>query len=143
MSRRAGALAGVAALVLTGCGVSMPESGPVVERTTTTTSRDDGSVNINPRRPGKGDSPEQIVRGFLDAMQATPAVKTSVAREFLTREARADWQPPRCSPAVTTAAAAERARAAKHRPRATSPCRPVSPSVAAGWSHAARSTRRT
>jgi hypothetical protein len=93
MTRRAAALAGIAALVLTGCGVSMPESGPVVDTTTTTTSRDDGSVNINPRRPGKGDSPEQIVRGFLDAMQATPAVKTSVAREFLTREARADWQP--------------------------------------------------
>ncbi len=94
MTRRAAALAGIAGLLLTGCGVvSMPESGPVVDTTTTTTGRDDGSVNINPRRPGKGDSPEQIVRGFLDAMQATPAVKTSVAREFLTQGAREDWQP--------------------------------------------------
>jgi hypothetical protein len=93
MTRRTAALAVVAGLALAGCGVSMPESGPVVETTTSASTRDDGSVNINPRRPGKGDTPEQIVRGFLEAMTATPAIRTSVAREFLTRDARADWQP--------------------------------------------------
>jgi hypothetical protein len=94
MNRRtAAASAAVAGLVLAGCGVSMPRSGPVVETRTSASTRDDGSVNINPRRPGKGDTPEQIVRGFLEAMTATPAIRTSVAREFLTREARSDWQP--------------------------------------------------
>ena len=33
------------------------------------------------------------MRGFLDAMTATPPIQTSVAREFLTQEARDDWQP--------------------------------------------------
>lgn len=92
MRRRTTALA-LACLALTGCGVSMPERGPVVEISTTGSQRDSGGVVINPRRPGAGDSPERIVRGFLDAMTATPPIQTSVAREFLTQEARADWQP--------------------------------------------------
>jgi hypothetical protein len=33
------------------------------------------------------------VAGFLDAMTATPAVRTSVAREFLAKDARDSWQP--------------------------------------------------
>lgn len=95
MTRRttvAAALAG-ACLVATGCGVTMPDSGPVHVTTATASDRDDGSVSIKPRRPGKGDSPAQIVKGFLDAMRATPAVTTTVAREFLTKEAADDWQP--------------------------------------------------
>ncbi len=87
------ALVSVAALLASGCGVSMPESGPVVETTTNASRRDDGAVNINPRRPGKDDTPEEIVRGFLEAMTATPAITTSVAREFLTQDARTSWQP--------------------------------------------------
>ncbi len=87
------ALVSVAALLATGCGVSMPESGPVVETTTTASQSDDDAVNINPRRPGKDDTAEEIVRGFVEAMTATPAIRTSVAREFLTQDARATWQP--------------------------------------------------
>ena len=79
--------------LLSGCGVSLPQSGPVVETTTTGSSREDGTVNINPRRPRVGDTPDLIVRGFLDAMTATPAVRTEVAREFLTDQAKASWQP--------------------------------------------------
>ena len=86
------ALAG-ACLVLTACGVAMPDSGPVHVTSATPSDRDDGAVSIKPRLPGKGDSPDQIVKGFLDAMRATPAITTSVAREFLTQEASADWQP--------------------------------------------------
>ena len=86
------AVVGLVAL-LAGCGVSLPQSGPVVETDTTGSSREDGTVNINPRRPREGDTPELIVRGFLDAMTATPAVRTEVAREFLTDEAKATWQP--------------------------------------------------
>ena len=71
----------------------MPHSGPVHITTATGSDRDDGSVTINPRGPGKGDTPGQIVKGFLDAMRATPAITTTVAREFLTTEASDNWQP--------------------------------------------------
>jgi hypothetical protein len=95
MRRRPAAIAVLvgACLIGTGCGVTMPDTGPVHVTTATASNRDDGSVSIKPRRPGKGDSPDQIVKGFLDAMRATPAVTTTVAREFLTQEASDDWQP--------------------------------------------------
>jgi len=91
--RRLPAAVAAACLVLTGCGVTMPHTGPVHVTTATGADRDDGSVTIDPRRPGKGDTPDQIVKGFLDAMRATPAITTTVAREFLTTEARDSWQP--------------------------------------------------
>jgi hypothetical protein len=84
---------GAASLLLTGCGVGMPDSGPVQETSADGSHRDDGSVNIAPLRPGKGDSADQIVTGFIDAMRATPAITTSVARQFLTKQASATWQP--------------------------------------------------
>jgi hypothetical protein len=97
MSRRAlvslVSLLSLAALLASGCGVSMPESGPVVATTVGRSEGDDGSVNINPRRPSKDASPEDIVRGFIEAMTATPAIKTSVAREFLTKDAQSTWKP--------------------------------------------------
>ena len=94
MTRRTAlVIVSLAALLLSGCGISMPESGPVVETTAGSTRSEDDTVNINPRRPGKDDTPEEIVRGFIEAMAATPAIKTSVAREFLTKEARTTWQP--------------------------------------------------
>ena len=96
MRRRAAAVLSslaAACLVLTGCGVGMPDSGPVHETSAEGTHRDDGSVNIRPLRPGKGDSPDQIVTGFIDAMRATPAITTSVARQFLTKQASTAWQP--------------------------------------------------
>ena len=83
----------VASLVLAGCGIGMPDSGQVNETTTTGSNRDEQPANIDPPRPKKGDSPDDIVNGFLDAMTATPAVQTSVAREFLTEEASASWEP--------------------------------------------------
>jgi|1186.fasta_scaffold00802_3 hypothetical protein len=82
-----------ACLVLTGCGVAMPHSGPVHETTLAGSDRDELPPNIDPPRPTKGASREEIVAGFLDAMTATPAVRTSVAREYLTKEASDSWQP--------------------------------------------------
>ena len=92
---RASAWAALAAacLVLTGCGVAMPHSGPVRETTLAGSDRDELPPNIDPPRPTKGASREEIVAGFLDAMTATPAVRTSVAREYLTKEASDTWQP--------------------------------------------------
>jgi hypothetical protein len=83
----------LACLATAGCGVTMPDSGPVRESTTSGSARDDEPASIDPPGPGPGDSREEILRGFLYAMRATPAVRTSVAREFLTREASVDWKP--------------------------------------------------
>jgi hypothetical protein len=93
MRRRTAAWAAAVCLVLSGCGIGMPDSGQVNETTTTGSTRDDQPANIDPPRPKKGASREDIVNGFLDAMTATPAVRTSVAREFLTQDASESWQP--------------------------------------------------
>ena len=76
---------------LAGC-VSMPDSGPVVE------TRSSGGVStqqgpyINPRPPRPGDTRADVVKGFLNAMTATP-LQTNTAREFLTEDAAAAWTP--------------------------------------------------
>lgn len=83
----------VVSLAAAGCGIAMPDSGGVHITTTTAGDREEGSTSIKPRLPGKGDSPDQVVKGFIEAMRATPAINTGVAREFLTTEARDSWQP--------------------------------------------------
>lgn len=93
MRRRTAAWAAAAGLVLSACGIGMPDSGKVTETTTTGSDRADQPANIDPPRPKKGASQEDIVNGFLDAMTATPAVRTSVAREYLTQDASAGWKP--------------------------------------------------
>ena len=59
----------------------MPDSGPVVETTSTARDRDDssGSASAHGAR-GKGDSADEIVKGFLDAMTATPDPDRTSAR---------------------------------------------------------------
>ncbi len=95
MRRRTAVVAalGVACLLLTSCGVGIPDSGPVHETSADGSDRGDGSVNIRPLRPGKGASAEEIVTGFIDAMRATPAITTSVARQYLMPQAAKTWQP--------------------------------------------------
>ncbi|MEP9364238.1 LpqB family beta-propeller domain-containing protein [Nocardioides sp. CN2-186] len=84
-------VAAVAALLLTGC-VQMPDSGPVTESHSDTRVSAGSGVYINPRPPQQGASTTDIVRGFLAAMQATP-IQTKTAREFLSDEAAASWDP--------------------------------------------------
>jgi hypothetical protein len=48
----------------------------------------------NPKGPQPGDSPADVVNGFLVAMTATP-LQTVTAREFLTPQAQSQWQPQR------------------------------------------------
>lgn len=88
---RAGAAAVLASLLLAGC-VSLPHEGPVVETETSGQGAQTDAMNINPRGPQPGQSPSEVVKGFLDAMQATP-IRTTVAREFLSRRARDTWSP--------------------------------------------------
>jgi hypothetical protein len=78
-------------LLPVGC-VRLPESGPVVE------THSGGSTTINepayiiPKPPQAGDSAADVVKGFLDAMTAFPTELT-VARQFLSVEGRASWNP--------------------------------------------------
>lgn len=95
MSRRTG-VAGVLVLaaLLAGCA-SVPTSGPVETATETrTTDTAAGVPAIDPQPPVAGASPAEVVRGFLDALQASP-VSTSVAGRYLTSSARSRWRPER------------------------------------------------
>ena len=86
-----GALA--VATVVSGCA-QIPRSGPVVEvqdRQQTVFSQ---GLYYNPKGPQPGDSPADIVTGFLVAMTATP-LQTRTAQQFLTSSAQARWQPQR------------------------------------------------
>ena len=90
MRLRSLALAAAALLSLAACA-SIPDSGPVNE----------GDADVSPveplvpiqEGPNSGDSPEAIVRGFLTASAGGVATDFSVAREFLTQEAAAEWDP--------------------------------------------------
>ncbi|WP_210504534.1 LpqB family beta-propeller domain-containing protein [Nocardioides xinjiangensis] len=85
--------AAAASVLLAGC-VQMPTSGPVVESEVTTGADDVPGISFNPRPPQEGQAAADIVKGFFDAMRATP-VRTSVARQFLSREAAEAWVPER------------------------------------------------
>jgi hypothetical protein len=89
--RSVAALALVLALAATGC-VSMPHGGPVVETRSQGDVASDSGIYINPKPPQDGDSRPEIVAGFLAAMTATP-IQTDVAREFLTEDGAAAWDP--------------------------------------------------
>jgi hypothetical protein len=93
-ARAAGLMAGLgAALMLSSC-VRLPETGPVVvSKQQGLTGPVEGPYS-DPRRPQAHATPGQIVTGFLNAMTAVP-LQTQVARQYLTAEGRARWQPKR------------------------------------------------
>lgn len=85
-------LALCAVLLSTAC-VRMPSEGPVTEVDTEATgSSSPGTYDYDPQPPQVGESPTEIVAGFLEAMKATPS-RTSVASQFLTPGARQRWAP--------------------------------------------------
>lgn len=88
-ARSAGLL--LAAALLAGC-VRMPTSGPVVESEVTAGAEDVPGISFDPRPPQEGEPAADIVDGFFEAMKATP-VSTTVARQFLSREAAESWTP--------------------------------------------------
>ena len=81
------------ALAVSGC-VRMPESGPVVETKSGGAVNEQPGISIDPRPPQAGASAPDIVKGFLDAMTATP-IQTNVAKQFLAKDAQASWNPER------------------------------------------------
>ncbi len=78
-------------VVLPGC-VRLPESGPVVETESEGSLDAPPAISIDPKPPQAGEGPEQIVSDFLEAMTATP-ISTNVARQYLTSDADAAWNP--------------------------------------------------
>ena len=90
MRLRLVACLGAALLALAACA-SIPDSGPVNE----------GNADVSPveplvpiqEGPNPGDDPTAIVRGFLTAAAGGIATDFSVAREFLTADAAAGWDP--------------------------------------------------
>ena len=80
----------LAAAVLTGC-VSFPESGPVhrgIEG-----APEPEAISLVAEEPQPGDSPEQIVRGFLNGAAAGTTDDFGVARSYLTDESAEVWNP--------------------------------------------------
>jgi len=80
------------AAALAGC-VGMPSGGPVVStRDRTNPISAAGAAFIRPLPPQDGQSRTQIVRGFINAMQAWPS-DLSTAKQYLTSDAAAAWSP--------------------------------------------------
>ena len=78
-------------LVLTGCA-QIPTSGPVGTAEPVGGSDAQPNYVFSPSGPAPGDSPEEIVRGFITAGTGVQD-DYATAREFLTSEAAASWQP--------------------------------------------------
>lgn len=91
--RRPVALVGVLAAVL---GLSacarMPTDGPVTQVQTSSETAAPPGIDFDPKPPQPGESASEIVTHFLEAMKARP-ITTSVARQFLSQDAQADWHP--------------------------------------------------
>lgn len=75
---------------LAGCA-SLPESGPAqaIDRA----EQVSGGAVLDPKGPATGATPEDIVSGFLQASSAGFSDDFLVARQFLTAEASAAWNP--------------------------------------------------
>jgi hypothetical protein len=88
VSRSAVVLLVSAVLALTGCS-TVPTSSPTVQ-ITQAAPRPDSTVTIEPLSPDPGATPDQIVRGFIDAAASTVRGHP-VAREHLTPAAARTW----------------------------------------------------
>jgi hypothetical protein len=78
----------LAVLLLAGCS-TVPSSSPTV-RITQAAAPPAGAVGIEPPAPVPGATPEEIVRGFIDA-NASTVRDHPVARQYLTEEAAETW----------------------------------------------------
>jgi hypothetical protein len=74
-----------------GC-VGLPDEGPVEEAQTSGSGTRADAMAINPLGPQPDQSPSEVVKGFLDAMRATP-IRDDIAREFLSERAKSEWNP--------------------------------------------------
>jgi hypothetical protein len=81
------------ATTTTAC-VGMPDTGPVVPADVPARSDPQVSVERRAQPPQEGESSQNIVQGFLQAMQAYP-VDLRTSRKFLTSEEQDSWNPSR------------------------------------------------
>lgn len=77
--------------VLSAC-VGIPRGGSVQDGGTVEGDGGDVDVNFIAPGPAEGATPEQILRGFIDAA-ASPQNNYEIAREFLAPALRSDWDP--------------------------------------------------
>lgn len=93
MTGARGRALGLVLLVLVLCGCStLPVSGDIRTDPAGSGEATNQAPYFAPPGPGADDTPDQIVRGFLLAMQANPP-STAVARSFLSSRAKATWRP--------------------------------------------------
>jgi hypothetical protein len=78
-------------LATTAC-VGVPDTGPVVSADDQVRTQPEADVERRAQRPQEGQSAQEVVTAFLQAMTAYP-VRTDVARQFLATDARAGWDP--------------------------------------------------
>lgn len=78
-------------ILLASCA-GIPDSGPVRRGSPVTIQQEPALIEFRPDGPLPGDSPQQVVEGFLAAMQAYPP-SSLIARSFLTPPANAGWHP--------------------------------------------------
>ncbi|GAA2636040.1 LpqB family beta-propeller domain-containing protein [Streptomyces axinellae] len=87
-----------ALLVLAACGTllagcaSMPDDGSVDHVNSSHRAEADSQVRVYSVSPQKGEAPQQIVRGFLEATTSDEATFPT-AREYLTHRMARDWDP--------------------------------------------------
>lgn len=93
MRSRSAVLALVVAVAVAGC-TSLPTGGGVRVADGVAPSPSAAPFDFNPPGPAAGATPEQVVSGFLNALQASP-MTTRVAAGFLTEEALEEWRPGR------------------------------------------------
>lgn len=93
MARRGAFAALLLALSLLAAGcVSVPADGPVVVDEGNAAGELAPGIYFDPQPPRDGQSAGEVVTGFLEAMKAMP-IRTSVAAQFLTEDARSGWTP--------------------------------------------------
>lgn len=89
--RTAGPLLIATALLLSGCA-SMPDDGTVDHVDSSHRADPDSQVRVFGVSPQKGEGPQQIVRGFLEATTSDEAA-FSTARKYLTERTADSWNP--------------------------------------------------
>ncbi|MGY5882755.1 LpqB family beta-propeller domain-containing protein [Modestobacter lacusdianchii] len=87
--RRLGVLAALVTVLVSGCS-TVPSSSPTVP-ITQVAGPTDGAVGIEPLAPEAGATPEEVVRGFIDA-SASSVRNHPVARQYLSEEAADSWR---------------------------------------------------
>ncbi|OEV03038.1 LpqB family beta-propeller domain-containing protein [Streptomyces oceani] len=89
--RTLGALLAIGALLLSGCA-SMPGSGNVHQVDSPQRAEGESRVRVFGVSPQKGEGPQQIVRGFLEATTSDEP-RFSTARQYLTKDTAKRWDP--------------------------------------------------